>query len=153
MAKERAAGAGQASDDAAERARRAYDTAPYRSVALMRLHPARLAGHARLLGFEPPPVAKARVLEIGCAAGGHIIPLAAAFPDARFLGVDISPRQIADGAGRIARLGLGNITLSARSLTEIGAADGIFDYVIAHGLYSWIPEDPAMRCCRSATSA
>jgi cyclopropane fatty-acyl-phospholipid synthase-like methyltransferase len=141
MATERAAGAGRTSDDPAERARRAYDSAPYRSVALMRLHPARLAGHARLLGFEPPLVATARVLEIGCAAGGHIIPLAAAFPEACFLGVDVSPRQIADGLGRIARLGLANITLSARSLTEIGAADGAFDYIIAHGLYSWIPED------------
>lgn len=141
MATERAAGAGQASDDPAERARRAYDSTPYRSVALMRLHPARLAGHARLLGFEPPPVATARVLEIGCAAGGHIIPLAAAFPDARFLGVDVSPRQVEDGARRIARLGLSNVALSARSLTEISAADGGFDYIIAHGLYSWIPED------------
>ena len=141
MATERAAGAGRASDDPAERARHAYDSAPYRSVALMRLHPARLAGHARWLGFEPPPVAAARVLEIGCAAGGHIIPLAASFPHARFLGVDVSPRQIADGVARITRLGLDNITLSARSLTEIGAADGAFDYIIAHGLYSWIPDD------------
>jgi 2-polyprenyl-3-methyl-5-hydroxy-6-metoxy-1,4-benzoquinol methylase len=135
------AGARHASDDAAERARRAYDAAPYRSVALMRLHPARLAGHAQLLGFDPPPLAKARVLEIGCASGGHIVPLAAAFPEARFLGVDVSPRQIEEGVGRIARLGLRNIVLSARSLTEIGAADGEFDYIIAHGLYSWIPED------------
>jgi 2-polyprenyl-3-methyl-5-hydroxy-6-metoxy-1,4-benzoquinol methylase len=142
-------------DDDAERARRAYDAAPYFSAALMRLNPARLAGCAFLLGFEPPPVAAARVLEIGCASGGHIIPLAAHYPNGRFLGVDISPRQIADGKARIARLGLTNVALAARSLTEIDEADGAFDYVVAHGLYSWIPEslrDELLRVCRERLS-
>ncbi|HLW93701.1 MAG TPA: class I SAM-dependent methyltransferase [Roseiarcus sp.] len=134
----------------ADRARQAYDQAPYRSVALMRLHPARLAGRAMLLGLEPPPVATARILEIGCASGGHIIPLAAAFPTARFLGLDISPRQIADGRARIERLGLRNIELAARSLADLSESDGVFDFIIAHGLYSWIPgalRDDLLRVC------
>ncbi len=82
----------------------------------------------------------ARVLEIGCASGGHIIPLAALWPEARFVGVDLSPVQIAAGKARIERLGLGNIALSARSLDEIGPADGEFDFIVCHGVYSWIPE-------------
>ncbi|HXW20342.1 MAG TPA: class I SAM-dependent methyltransferase [Roseiarcus sp.] len=134
----------------AERARQAYDLAPYQSVALMRLHPARLAACAKLAGLAPPPISSARVLEIGCASGGHIIPLAYAFPNARFVGVDVSPRQIADGKARIDRLGLANIELAAQSFAVLGEADGDFDVIVAHGLYSWIPEplrDDLLRVC------
>jgi SAM-dependent methyltransferase len=134
----------------AERARRAYDLAPYRSVALMRLHPARLAACAKLIGLDPAGIAGARVLEIGCASAGHIIPLAYAFPQARFVGVDVSPRQIADGKARIDRLALANVDVAARSLAELSAADGAFDVIIAHGLYSWIPaplRDDLLRVC------
>ena len=61
------------------------------------------------------------------------------WPEARFLGVDLSPVQIAAGNARIERLGLANIVLSARSLDEIGASDGVFDFIVCHGVYSWIP--------------
>ena len=99
-----------------------------------------MAAAALWAGVEAPDVATARVLEIGCASGGHLIPLAAAWPKARFLGVDISPVQIAAGRDRIARAGLANIALDARSLHEIGAEDGAFDYIICHGLLSWVAE-------------
>ena len=137
------------------RTRRSYDETPYRSAPLKRSHPARLAANARFLGLEAPAVAHARILEIGCASGGHLIPLAASFPEARFLGVDLSPVQIADGQARIDRLGLENIALAARSLTELGPADGQFDYIICHGVYSWIPDalrDDLLRICKALLS-
>jgi SAM-dependent methyltransferase len=140
---------------AVNRTRRSYDEAPYRSMPLVRSHPARIAANAKFLGLPTPAVADARVLEIGCASGGHLIPLAASLPHARFLGVDLSPVQIAEGQARIARLGLDNIVLAARSLTELGSADGVFDYVICHGVYSWIPEplrDDLMRVCKAVLS-
>ena len=99
-----------------------------------------MAAAALWAGVAAPDVATARVLEIGCASGGHLIPLAAAWPNARFLGVDISPVQIAAGRDRIARAGLANIALDARSLHAIGAGDGAFDYIICHGLLSWVAE-------------
>ncbi|MGQ0484932.1 MAG: methyltransferase regulatory domain-containing protein [Hyphomicrobiales bacterium] len=129
--------------EAVSRTSRQYDAVPYTSLPVTRLQPARLTALARLFGLAAPDVEKARVLEIGCASGGHLIPLAAAFPGARFLGIDVSPLQIADGLARIARLGLHNIELQTRSLTELGLPDGQFDYVICHGVYSWIP--PAIR--------
>jgi 2-polyprenyl-3-methyl-5-hydroxy-6-metoxy-1,4-benzoquinol methylase len=141
---------------AVERTRRSYDETPYRSAPLMRAHPARMAANARFLGLNPPQVAQARILEIGCASGGHLIPLAAQFPQARFLGVDLSPVQIAAGQARIARLALDNITLAARSLADLGAADGRFDYIVCHGVYSWIPEtlrDELFRVCKERLSA
>jgi predicted O-methyltransferase YrrM len=99
-----------------------------------------MAAAALWFGLTAPSAATARVLEIGCAAGGHIIPLAAAWPNAEFVGVDLSTVQIAQGRARVARLGLANIELSARSLDEISAADGAFDFIICHGVFSWIPE-------------
>ncbi len=137
--------------EAIARTSRQYDAVPYTSLPVTRLQPARLAALARLFGLAAPDVGKARVLEIGCASGGHLIPLAATFPGARFLGIDVSPVQIADGTARIARLGLHNIELQTRSLTELGPADGQFDYVICHGVYSWIPLDireALMRACK-----
>ncbi|MGD0563646.1 MAG: methyltransferase regulatory domain-containing protein [Roseiarcus sp.] len=122
------------------RTRRSYDETPYFSAPLIRLHPARMAANARWFGLGAPGARTARVLEIGCASGGHLIPLAAALPDARFVGVDLSAVQIAAGKTRIERLGLTNVALDARSLGDIGAADGEFDFIVCHGVYSWIPE-------------
>ncbi len=126
--------------DAVARARESYDRTPYESRPYPRLQPARMAAAALWAGFAAPDATTARVLEIGCASGGHLIPLAAAWPKARFVGVDISPVQIAAGRDRIARAGLANIALDARSLHEIGADDGAFDYIICHGLLSWVAE-------------
>jgi methyltransferase-like protein/2-polyprenyl-3-methyl-5-hydroxy-6-metoxy-1,4-benzoquinol methylase len=117
-----------------------YDAVPYVALPFARLHPARLGAVARVLGLSPRPVSQARILEIGCATGGHVIPIAASYPNAQVVGLDISSRQIDLGKERIARLGLANIELQARSLTELCEADGSFDYIICHGVYSWIPE-------------
>jgi trans-aconitate methyltransferase len=122
------------------RTRASYDATPYESFPLIRQQPARMAAAAAWFGLKAPSVASARVLEIGCAAGGHIIPLAAASPGAEFLGIDLSAVQIAQGQARIARLKLANIELEPRSLDEIGAKDGAFDFIICHGVFSWIPE-------------
>ncbi|HEY1941304.1 MAG TPA: methyltransferase regulatory domain-containing protein [Roseiarcus sp.] len=137
--------------EAIARTRQSYDETPYVSAPLIRQHPGRMAAIARWFGLDPPPARTARVLEIGCASGGHVIPLAAALPDARFLGVDLSGAQIAAGQARVDRLGLGNITLSARSFADVGEADGAFDYIVCHGVYSWIPEalrEDLLRVCR-----
>src|SRR5579871_3023876 len=121
------------------RTRASYDEIPYASQPLVRQQPARLAAAALWFGLTAPRASTARVLEIGCASGGHIIPLAALWPEACFIGVDLSPAQIAAGNARIDRLGLRNISLSARSLEAIGVDDGDFDFIVCHGVYSWIP--------------
>ena len=126
--------------EALARTRASYDATPYNSAPLTRQQPARIAAAALWFGLTAPPAGTARVLEIGCASGGHIIPLAAAWPNAHFVGVDLSPAQIAAGEARVKRLGLANIELSMRSLEDVGAADGAFDFIVCHGVYSWIPE-------------
>ncbi|WP_178133328.1 methyltransferase regulatory domain-containing protein [Vineibacter terrae] len=132
-----------------------YDEVPYQSHAFPLTHPARLAAIATLFGLAPPDVATARILEIGCAAGGNIIPLAAHLPGATCLGIDLSGVQIEQAQRRAQGLGLGNLELRRQSVTEIGAADGPFDYVICHGVYSWVPSgvrEAILRVCAERLS-
>ncbi|MGE3690810.1 MAG: methyltransferase regulatory domain-containing protein [Novosphingobium sp.] len=125
--------------DSIDRVSAQYDELPYSSRPFAKSHPARLAATAQLFGLKAPPVEKARVLELGCASGGNLIPHAAFFPDAQFVGVDLGKRQVEDGRGRIERLGLRNIELHCMSLTDIDERFGQFDYIISHGVYSWVP--------------
>lgn len=133
-----------------------YDSVPYPSYPYPKLQPARLAAIAHLFGLSTQPASTARTLEIGCAAGGHIIPLAAAAPDATFVGIDVSPVQIGHGLARIARLGLTNIELQCRSVTDLGPEHGSFDYIVCHGVYSWTPDavrEAVLQVCRERLAA
>ncbi len=117
----------------------AYDLAPYPRLAHYYSHPEKADTLAHLLGLTPPPVERARVLELGCASGANLLPMAVAFPDSEFVGVDYSRRQVAEGQADIERLGLANISLHPMDLQAIGPDFGQFDYIFAHGLYSWVP--------------
>jgi methyltransferase-like protein/trans-aconitate methyltransferase len=128
-----------------------YDEVPYTSFAYPLTHPDRLATVGRLFGVRPPDVARARVLEIGCASGGNLIPMAEQLPDAELLGIDLSSRQVAEGAAAIAELGLRNVELRHADLMEVDASWGRFDYVICHGVFSWVPtavQDRILDICR-----
>jgi 2-polyprenyl-3-methyl-5-hydroxy-6-metoxy-1,4-benzoquinol methylase len=127
-------------DHGAGQAAKRYDEVPYQSRPNGLLDPARLAAVAILNGHDAPDPTTARVLEIGCATGGHIIPLAARHPLATYLGVDVSGVQIAAGSERIAKLGLSNIRLETKSVTDVSPGDGPFDYIICHGVFSWVSE-------------
>lgn len=118
-----------------------YDEVPYQSVALVETHPERIAAIATFFGMNPPPVETARILELGCAGGGNLIPLASLLPDSTCVGVDLSPRQIADAETMAERAGVKNASFLAKSITDITAEFGQFDYIICHGVYSWVPDD------------
>lgn len=117
-----------------------YDEIPYPSYAFTQSHPDRLATVATLLGMVPPPVTRCRVLELGCASGGNLIPMAYALPESEFIGIDLSGREVAEGQALIKTLDLPNITLKHLNIMEVDASLGQFDYIIAHGIYSWVPE-------------
>ncbi len=115
-----------------------YDDVPYESYAYPRSHPGTLATIATLFGMNPRLPENARVLELGCAGGGNLLPAAAAYPEATFVGIDVSPLQIAEGQAAAAETGLRNISFHTIGLEEMGDTFGSFDYIIAHGLYSWV---------------
>src|SRR5258705_6221900 len=96
-------------DEAVDRLRDDYDTTPYNAVSYPQSAPGHLAAVAYLFGLETPEVSSARVLEIGCAAGGNVIPYAAAHPHARVVGVDLSPAQIDQRRLTVHALGLDNV--------------------------------------------
>ena len=80
----------------------AYDEVPYDNLAFAQTHPDRLATTARMFGLEPPPIATARVLELGCASGGNLIPMAFNLPDGEFVGIDLSRRHVDTALSTIA---------------------------------------------------
>jgi methyltransferase-like protein/2-polyprenyl-3-methyl-5-hydroxy-6-metoxy-1,4-benzoquinol methylase len=128
------------SAEAASPEANSYDLIPYTSHPFTQSQPARLAAVAALFGLEVPDIRTARVLELGCAAGGNLIPFAANWPQSRCTGVDLSARQIADGQAIVAELGLANCDLRHASITDIDTSWGQFDYIICHGVWSWVPE-------------
>jgi len=118
-----------------------YDEFPYQSLPFAQSHPDRLATLGWLFGMSPTPIERCKVLEIGCSAGGNLIPVAATLPQSEFTGIDFSRVQIGDGAAQVAALGLTNIRLIEMDLRAVGETFGQFDYIIAHGVLSWVPED------------
>ena len=118
-----------------------YENTPYPSFSYTQTHPDRLATIAAILGMTPPPISHCRVLEVGCASGGNLIPMAVTLPNSHFVGIDFSERQIAAGQQVVDALGLTNVQLLAEDILQITADFGQFDYIIAHGIYSWVPPE------------
>ncbi|MCB8944842.1 MAG: methyltransferase regulatory domain-containing protein [Ardenticatenaceae bacterium] len=118
-----------------------YENTPYPSFSYTQTHPDRLATIAAILGLTPPPIEQCRVLEIGCASGGNLIPMATTLPRSEFVGIDFSARQIEAGQEVITGLGLTNVRLLVQDILQITADFGPFDYIIAHGIYSWVPPE------------
>lgn len=129
-----------------------YDEVPYPSHPYSQTHPDYLATLAKLFGLSPVSLDQCRVLEIGCGTGGNLIPMSDMFPHSHFIGIDISPRQIAMGKQTIAALGLTNIELKQGDILDFAADAGKFDYIIAHGFYSWVPaevQDRLLEICQN----
>lgn len=132
-----------------------YDALPYEGGVFAVTHPDHLCALARLFGVAAPDPRRARVLELGCSVGTNLLPMAAAAPGARFVGIDQSAVQIGIAEQRRAQLGLDNCQLIAGDLCEIDDSWGIFDYIICHGVYSWVPEavrQAILRLCRARLS-
>lgn len=115
-----------------------YNRYPYQSYPFSQTHPTHLYTLAKLFGLNPTTVEKSRVLELGCASGGNLIPMAFHFPDTEFIGIDLSDKQIQEGIQQIEDLKLKNITLRHESILDFASSEGKFDYIICHGVYSWV---------------
>jgi methyltransferase-like protein/2-polyprenyl-3-methyl-5-hydroxy-6-metoxy-1,4-benzoquinol methylase len=120
-----------------------YEDMPYQEHVYVHTHPDRAATFAALLGMPVVPAGSARILEIGCGMGTNLAAIAQSLPGSRCLGIDRSPRQSAAAQALAQTLGQKNVEFQAADLMDLDESLGAFDYIICHGLYSWVP--PAVR--------
>ena len=118
--------------------RESYERIPYHSRPWTASRPAHLETIARLWGLQAPAAAGCRVLELGCGDAGNLLPLALAHPESECLGIDLAEVHIEAGRSLAKQLRLRNLRLEARSFVDLEDDLGDFDYVIAHGLMSWV---------------
>jgi methyltransferase-like protein/2-polyprenyl-3-methyl-5-hydroxy-6-metoxy-1,4-benzoquinol methylase len=131
----------------------AYDTVVYPGYAYAQTHPDHIAALARLCGLSPAPLETCRVLEVGCGDGANLIPMAGRLPRGSFHGFDLAASSIERGRAIIRELGIANVTLEPLDICQAPDRLGEFDYLIAHGFYSWVPQsarDKLMAICRTS---
>ncbi|MCX4240628.1 methyltransferase regulatory domain-containing protein [Paraliomyxa miuraensis] len=116
-----------------------YDQVPYTSYPYPQSHPDRLHVVASLFGARPALASGCRVLELGCGSGGNLLPMAELLPGSELVGVDRSRRQIELGRELAAEAGLTNVELRRADLMDVDASWGTFDFILCHGVYSWVP--------------
>ena len=118
-----------------------YSELGYKSMPFPYTTPATLEAYAALVGISSPNPKTARVLELGATYGGNIISQALFNPDATFVGIELSQEQVEKGNEVIVNAGLTNVSLIQSDIASIGSEIGTFDYIIAHGVYSWVDDD------------
>lgn len=127
----------------------AYDATLYPPGVFQQTHPGRMAAIARLHGLTAPPIETARVLELGGGDGLNLAALAAAYPRMQCVSLDLAPQPVLAGRALAAMAGIDNLRIDVADVLDTAVSlDGPFDYVIAHGLYAWVPDD-----ARAATMA
>ena len=118
-----------------------YKELGYKSYPFPFTTPAYLEGYGTLVGLKPPTAKTARVLELGATYGGNIISQAAHNPEATFVGIELSQDQVEKGNKIIGDAKLDNVSLVQGDILNFDESMGTFDYIIAHGFYSWISDE------------
>ena len=116
----------------------AYDEVPYPDFAFSDQHPFHLCALAHLRGGPTPSLDGGRVLEIGCAGGANLLFMAETAPQMQFVGVELSKPQALRAMQRVQESGLSNISIIEGSFTDLPKSLEPFDFILAHGLLSWI---------------
>lgn len=119
---------------------KAYDDVPYPSFPYPDTHPNKLATTAILFGLTPAPVNCCSVLELACGSGNNLIAMATELPGSKFVGIDLAENEIKIANEKLNDLHMNNIQIKHMSITDITPEFGKFDYIIAHGVYSWVPD-------------
>ena len=118
-----------------------YDRLPYLKLAFPQTHPDLLAVMGRLFGMQTCPADRCRVLELGCASGTNLLQMAYYLPNASFLGVDLSQVQVAEAQETAKHLELTNVEFQHLNIMDIDESFGRFDYIVCHGVFSWVPPE------------
>ncbi len=122
-----------------------YDALAYPARVTSASEPARMAAIARMHGHAGADPATARVLDIGCGVGTNALNLAMLQPRSTVVGIDVSGVQIDAAKAARQTLGVANARFEHVDLTQLPSDFGEFDYIVAHGLYAWIPDEVRQR--------
>ena len=99
-----------------------------------------LEGHFAVMpALSAPP---ARILDAGCGSGSMVRLLAAKYPDARVVGVDIRPEYVTYARGCAEAEGLGNLVFEQGDIFRLPFPDASFDLVWSKYVLQWV-KDPA----------
>jgi SAM-dependent methyltransferase len=82
-----------------------------------------------------------RYLELGCGQGLNLCLIAALHPQAEFVGIDFNPHHIAHAQQLARAAGLANVRFLEGDFLQLAqdpTSLGVFDWVSAHGIPSWI---------------
>jgi SAM-dependent methyltransferase len=116
-----------------------YDRYPFESQPGPERHIDRFAVLGCLFGVPTHSEKNFRVLEIGCSTGKNLIPQAEQFPGAEFFGVDISRSSIASAITSAQEVEVKNIQFQVADIREESSAiSGEYDFIICHGVLSWV---------------
>ena len=118
-----------------------YQSRGYPPMSHPSTDPAATSVAAWFAGLRPPHPGTARILEIGCASGHNLLPLAARWPGALCTGADISGEAIAQARRRAEEAGIRNVSFIAADLRDLDFSGQEFDFIIAHGVFSWVADD------------
>jgi len=102
-------------------------------------HPGVISAIASITGLTPPAVDNCRVLELGCGTGFNLLAMSVSIPGGRFTGIDYSPAHISRANEAATAIGAKNVEFHCLSIDDFESPPGSFDYIVAHGVYSWVP--------------
>ena len=117
-----------------------YEDLPYSNNAFAATSVVNLSTVAKLHGLSPTDPRQSRVLELGCGRGGNLLPMAETLPESEFVGMDLSPGHIDAANADVAALGMSNVCFEAADILDWNDDGRPFDYIIAHGIFSWVPQ-------------
>jgi 2-polyprenyl-3-methyl-5-hydroxy-6-metoxy-1,4-benzoquinol methylase len=118
-----------------------YNREDYPSMSHPTGHPSIMAASAIFGGLRTTQVPTSRILEIGCASGHHILPIAAAFPDASITAVDLSNHAIEKAQSIAQSAKITNAQFLCADIKNWRPSAHQYDYIIAHGFFSWVDDE------------
>ena len=95
-----------------------------------------------LVRFRPPRP-DARMLDVGCGQGQAAIALAAAYPQAEMIGIDLSPHQIEHARRAAHAAGVQNIHFAVADWQDFALPSGGVDLILATQVIQFMPDEHA----------
>jgi SAM-dependent methyltransferase len=123
-----------------------YEQLPFKSKADRTKHPDRIATIAYLYGLVSPPLERCRFLDFGCGTGSDCLALALELPGARVIGYDPVEGPMEQSRFVAGLVGVENLKLVAG---ELPPTEEQFDYIVSHGVVSWVGADESRRIIRT----